>query len=142
MFQRKSSTTSSGTNGFLNVVFLLFIAAAADLVVGVSNDAANFLNSAIGSRVARRRTIMIVASTGLLLGAFASSGMMEVARKSIFNPDLFYFDEIMIVFIAVMLTKDRENLAPLGEPRRDLGFVEHGGQSRTGTWWAEAARDR
>jgi phosphate/sulfate permease len=89
---------------YLFLVILLFILAVSDLVVGVSNDAVNFLNSAIGSKVATRQTIMIVASLGILLGATFSGGMMEVARKGIFNPDYFYFDEIMIIFLAVMIT--------------------------------------
>ncbi len=89
---------------YLIIVVLLFILAASDLVVGVSNDAVNFLNSAIGSRVAPRRIIMIVASAGILVGATFSSGMMEVARKGIFNPQYFVFAEIMIIFLAVMLT--------------------------------------
>jgi phosphate/sulfate permease len=78
--------------------------AVADLVVGVSNDAVNFLNSAIGSKAVSFRTIIIVASLGVALGAMSSSGMMEVARKGIFNPGEFMFDEIMIIFTAVMLT--------------------------------------
>lgn len=89
---------------YLIIVVLLFILAISDLVVGVSNDAVNFLNSAIGSKVSSRRNIMIVASLGVLLGAIFSSGMMEVARKGIFNPEFFYFSEIMVIFIAVMLT--------------------------------------
>ncbi len=82
----------------------LGILAIADLVVGVSNDAVNFLNSAIGSKVVSFKTIMIVASVGIAFGALSSSGMMEVARKGIFVPSQFYFDEIMIIFIAVMVT--------------------------------------
>ena len=78
--------------------------AAADLVVGVSNDAVNFLNSALGSKAISFRTIMIVASLGIAFGAIFSSGMMEVARKGIFVPGEFYFDEIMIIFMAVMIT--------------------------------------
>jgi len=78
--------------------------AIADLVVGVSNDAVNFLNSAIGSKAVSFRTIIIVASLGVTLGALSSSGMMEVARKGIFNPGEFMFDEIMIIFTAVMIT--------------------------------------
>lgn len=89
---------------YLIIVFLLFILAITDLIVGVSNDAVNFLNSSIGSKVASRQVIMIVASLGILAGATFSSGMMEVARKGIFNPQYFYFSEIMIIFIAVMLT--------------------------------------
>ena len=72
--------------------------------VGVSNDAVNFLNSAIGSKAAPLRVILIVAAAGVLAGATFSNGMMEVARKGIFNPSSFYFTEIMIIFLAVMLT--------------------------------------
>ncbi len=78
--------------------------AIADLVVGVSNDAVNFLNSAIGSKAISFKTIMIVASLGVAVGAVFSSGMMEVARKGIFNPGEFMFNEIMIIFMAVMIT--------------------------------------
>ena len=78
--------------------------AVIDLVVGVSNDAVNFLNSAIGSKAVSLRTIMIVASFGIFFGAVFSSGMMEVARKGIFVPSEFYFNEIMIIFMAVMIT--------------------------------------
>ena len=91
-----------------NFYYFMIIALAAlaitDLVVGVSNDAVNFLNSAIGSKAISFRTIMIVASVGIALGAISSSGMMEVARKGIFNPGEFVFDEIMIIFMAVMIT--------------------------------------
>jgi phosphate/sulfate permease len=91
-----------------NIYFLMLIAlavlAVADLVVGVSNDAVNFLNSAIGSKAISFRTIMIVASFGIAAGALFSSGMMEVARKGIFNPGEFYFQEIMFIFMAVMIT--------------------------------------
>ncbi|MDU8886720.1 inorganic phosphate transporter [Yeosuana sp. MJ-SS3] len=91
-----------------NIYLLMIIALAglaiADLVVGVSNDAVNFLNSAIGSKVISFRTIMIVASLGIFIGAISSSGMMEVARKGIFNPGAFMFDEIMYIFMAVMIT--------------------------------------
>lgn len=89
---------------FLILVLILFTLAIADLVVGVSNDAVNFLNSAIGSKVASRHMIMIVASLGIFIGATFSSGMMEIARKGIFNPDHFLFADIMIIFLAVMLT--------------------------------------
>lgn len=89
---------------FFIVVVLLFFLAITDLVVGVSNDAVNFLNSAIGSKVANRRTIMIVASLGIFIGATFASGMMEVARKGIFNPQFFSFNEVMFIFLAVMLT--------------------------------------
>jgi phosphate/sulfate permease len=89
---------------YLFIVVILFALAISDLVVGVSNDAVNFLNSAIGSRVASRRTIMIVASIGIFMGASFSSGMMEVARKGIFNPEYYVFYDIMALFLAVMLT--------------------------------------
>jgi phosphate/sulfate permease len=85
-------------------VAILLLFAVLDLVVGVSNDAVNFLNSAIGARVASRRTIMLIAAAGIALGAMFSSGMMEVARKGIMNPGMFMFDEVMIIFVAVMLT--------------------------------------
>lgn len=91
-----------------NIYFLMIMAlvvlAIADLVVGVSNDAVNFLNSALGSKAVSFRTIMIVASLGIAFGAIFSSGMMEVARKGIFVPGEFYFNEIMIIFLAVMIT--------------------------------------
>jgi len=91
-------------NVYLFFVFVLFALAITDLIVGVSNDAVNFLNSAIGSKVAPRYIIMIVASLGIFIGATFSSGMMEVARKGIFHPQNYYFTEIMVVFMAVMIT--------------------------------------
>ena len=91
-------------NIYLLMLVALVVLAIADLVVGVSNDAVNFLNSAIGSKAISFKTIMIVASVGIFLGAVFSSGMMEVARKGIFMPGQFYFDEIMIIFMAVMIT--------------------------------------
>ncbi len=86
------------------MIIALAVLAVADLVVGVSNDAVNFLNSAIGSKAVSFKTIMIVASLGIAIGAIFSSGMMEVARKGIFNPGEFMFDEIMFIFMAVMIT--------------------------------------
>ena len=91
-------------NIYLLMIIALAVLAIADLVVGVSNDAVNFLNSAIGSKALSFRTIMIVASVGIALGAIFSSGMMEVARKGIFNPSEFMFNEIMFIFMAVMIT--------------------------------------
>ncbi|WP_299430625.1 inorganic phosphate transporter [uncultured Maribacter sp.] len=91
-------------NVYLIMIVALAFLAIADLVVGVSNDAVNFLNSAIGSKAISFRTIMIVASIGIACGAIFSSGMMEVARKDIFNPGEFYFNEIMFIFMAVMIT--------------------------------------
>jgi phosphate/sulfate permease len=85
-------------------VVILFALAISDLVVGVSNDAVNFLNSSIGSRVASRRVILVVASLGMLAGVTFSSGMMEVARKGIFHPQFFTMPELMVIFLAVMLT--------------------------------------
>ncbi len=81
----------------------LFALAITDLVVGVSNDAVNFLNSAIGSKAVPLRTILIVASLGVAVGAIFSSGLMEVAREGIFVPGKFYFEEIMIIFMSVMI---------------------------------------
>ena len=89
---------------FLLFVVLLFVLAALDLVVGVANDAVNFLNSAIGSKAASRRTIMIIATLGIFMGALFAGGMMEVARKGIFNPQFFSFTEVMFIFMAVMFT--------------------------------------
>lgn len=91
-------------NYYYMLIAALGFLAVLDLVVGVSNDAVNFLNSAIGSKAVSMRTILIVASVGIVLGAISSSGMMEVARSGIFVPGKFYFSEIMIVFMAVMLT--------------------------------------
>jgi len=88
---------------YLIVVIALVLLAIADLIVGVSNDAVNFLNSAIGSKVAGRRTILIIAAAGVLMGALSSSGMMEIARKGIFNPEVFAFSDVMVIFVAVMV---------------------------------------
>ena len=91
-------------NIYLFMLVALTILAVVDIVVGVSNDAINFLNSAIGSKAISMRTIMIVASLGIFMGAVFSSGMMEVARKGIFVPAMFNFNEIMIIFMTVMIT--------------------------------------
>ncbi|WP_430816081.1 inorganic phosphate transporter [Carboxylicivirga sp. RSCT41] len=91
-------------NIYFILVIVLFALAISDLIVGVSNDAVNFLNSAIGAKAAPYKYIMIVAALGILFGATFSSGMMEVARKGIFNPQYFIFSEIMIIFLAVMIT--------------------------------------
>lgn len=88
---------------YLVVLGFLAVLACFDLFVGVSNDAVNFLNSALGCRIARFRTTMWVASFGVLLGATFSSGMMEIARSGVFHPQMFTFNEIMIVFFAVMI---------------------------------------
>ena len=89
---------------YLLLVVVLFALAISDLVVGVSNDAVNFLNSAIGSKAAPKWVIFTVASVGILIGATFSSGMMEVARKGIFHPDMFVFSEIIVIFLTVMIT--------------------------------------
>tara|TARA_B110000238_G_scaffold19742_1_gene19345 strand:- start:27282 stop:29645 length:2364 start_codon:yes stop_codon:yes gene_type:complete len=89
---------------YLIMIIALGLLAIGDLVVGVSNDAVNFLNSALGSKAISVRNIMILASLGVAVGSVFSSGMMEVARKGIFNPDMFFFSEIMIIFMAVMIT--------------------------------------
>ncbi len=85
------------------LITIIIVLAIIDLIVGVSNDAVNFLNSAIGSKAFPVKTILIVASFGLALGAVFSSGLMEVARVGVFQPDLFSFHELMIVFISVMI---------------------------------------
>jgi len=89
---------------YILIVGVLFLLAISDLIVGVSNDAVNFLNSAIGSKAAPFKIILAIAAVGVLVGAVFSNGMMEVARKGIFNPQFFAFNEIMIIFLAVMLT--------------------------------------
>ena len=99
-----SSQVNTDMDIYLITIIALAILAIGDLVVGVSNDAVNFLNSALGSKALSVRNIMILASLGVAVGAVFSSGMMEVARKGIFNPDMFFFSEIMIIFMAVMIT--------------------------------------
>jgi len=89
---------------FIAIVVILIFLAVSDLIVGVSNDAVNFLNSAVGSKAAPFKIIMVIAALGIIIGATFSSGMMEVARKGIFHPDQFAFSEIMIIFLAVMMT--------------------------------------
>ncbi len=89
---------------YLILVLFLFVLAVFDLSVGVSNDAVNFLNSAIGSRAAPFKVIMLIAAAGILVGAALSNGMMDIARHGIYQPQHFYFDEIMCILVAVMLT--------------------------------------
>ena len=89
---------------YLFIVIFLFVLAIFDLSVGVSNDAVNFLNSALGSKAASFKTIMIIAAVGIFAGAILSNGMMEVARHGIYQPQYFYFSEIMCILLAVMLT--------------------------------------
>ena len=86
------------------ILAILFFTALLDLIVGVSNDAINFLSSAVGSKAASYKTLMVIAGFGIIIGTTFSQGMMEVARKGIFNPQMFTFHEIMIIFLAVMLT--------------------------------------
>ena len=93
-----------GIEIFVVAVGILIFCAVFDLMVGVSNDAANFLNSSLGSRVAPRHVIMIIASLGIIAGVTFSSGMMEVARKGIFHPQFFTMPELLTIFLAVMLT--------------------------------------
>ena len=93
-----------GPEIFVVAVGILIFCAVFDLMVGVSNDAANFLNSSLGSKVAPRHVIMIIASLGIIAGVTFSSGMMEVARKGIFHPQLFTMPELVTIFLAVMLT--------------------------------------
>ena len=88
---------------YLVVLGFLAVLACFDLFVGVSNDAVNFLNSALGCRISSFRTTMWVASLGVLLGATFSSGMMEIARSGVFHPQMFTFSEIMVIFFAVMI---------------------------------------
>ena len=89
---------------YLLIVILLFGLAIFDLMVGVSNDAVNFLNSAIGAKAASFKTILIIAAIGVLLWASLSNGMMEIARHGIYQPQYFYFSEIMCILLGVMLT--------------------------------------
>ncbi len=89
---------------FQIIIGLLVLLAIVDLIVGVSNDAVNFLNSAVGSKVASFRMILIIASAGVLIGTLSSNGMMQIARNGIFQPEFFTFDKVMIIFLAVMLT--------------------------------------
>jgi len=91
-------------NPYILMIIALTVLAIIDLVVGVSNDAINFLNSAFGSKAISIRNILIIASLGVAFGALTSSGMMEVARKGIFNPAMFNFQNIIYIFMAVMIT--------------------------------------
>ena len=84
------------------VVVILALLAVMGIVVGVANDAVNFLNSALGSKVAPRRVILWIAAAGILVGTLTSSGMMEVARSGMFNPGLFTFHEVMMLYLGVM----------------------------------------
>ena len=98
------TTFTDNMDIYLIMIIALAILAIGDLMVGVSNDAVNFLNSALGSKAISVKKIMILASLGVLVGSVFSSGMMEVARKGIFNPEMLFFSEIIIIFMAVMIT--------------------------------------
>lgn len=89
---------------YAGFVIFLFVLAISDLWVGVSNDAVNFLNSAIGSKAIKFRTAITVAAIGVFCGAVMSNGMMDIARHGIFRPEYFSFEELMFVFLAVMVT--------------------------------------
>ena len=89
---------------YLGIVIFLFMLAVFDLLVGVSNDAVNFMNSAVGAKVANFKTIVIVAAIGVFAGAVLSNGMMDIARHGIFQPVNFSFYEIMCILLAVMVT--------------------------------------
>ena len=89
---------------YLLIVAFMFMLAIIDLTVGVSNDAVNFLSSAVGSKAAKLRTVLLVASIGVFVGAAFSSGMMDIARHGIFQPQYFYFSEVMCIFLAVVIS--------------------------------------
>lgn len=89
---------------YVGIIFFLFVLATFDLLVGVSNDAVNFLNSSLGCKSAKFKTILIVAAIGVFIGASFSNGMMDIARHGIMHPDLFSFFEVICVFLAVMVT--------------------------------------
>ena len=90
-------------NLYIIIVVILLALAVSDLLVGVANDAVNFLNSAVGSKAAPRWVILGIASLGILIGSIFSSGMMEVAKSGVFHPNMFHFHDIMILFLAVMI---------------------------------------
>ena len=89
---------------YLCIIIFLFVLAMFDLIVGVSNDAVNFLNSAVGAKAASFKTILFIAGIGIFIGASLSNGMMDIARHGIYQPEYFYFSEIMCILLAVMLT--------------------------------------
>ena len=89
---------------YLCIVLFLAVLAVFDLLVGVANDAVNFLNSSVGSKAASFKTMLVLASIGVFIGASLSNGMMDIARHGIYQPQFFYFDELMCILLAVMLT--------------------------------------
>ena len=88
----------------LFIVITLAVLAVMGIIVGVSNDAVNFLNSAFGSKVAKKNVILSVAAVGVMVGVMTSSGMMDVARSGVFYPAMFSYQEIMILFLGMMLS--------------------------------------
>ena len=89
---------------YIGIIVFLFVLAISDLIVGVSNDAVNFLNSAVGAKTAKFKTIMIIAAVGVFAGAIMSNGMMDIARHGIYQPQYFTFAELMCIMLAVMVT--------------------------------------
>lgn len=89
---------------YIGIIVFLFFLAVSDLIVGVSNDAVNFLNSAVGAKTAKFKTIMIIAAVGVFAGAIMSNGMMDIARHGIYQPQYFTFAELMCIMLAVMVT--------------------------------------
>ena len=110
---------------YLCIVIFLLCLAVFDLFVGVSNDAVNFLQSAIGAKVAKFRTVLIIASCGVVLGAIMSSGMMDIARHGIMSPDHFTFEEVMTLFLAVMVTWQLFARAGHHQPQREHSLRGH-----------------
>ena len=88
----------------LFIVITLALLAVIGIVVGVSNDAVNFLNAAFGSKVASKRVILTTAGIGVIVGVMTSSGMMDVARSGVFHPEMFSYNEIMVLFLGIMLS--------------------------------------
>ena len=121
------------------IVGILGILAISGLFVGVTNDAVNFLNSAIGSKAASMKIILTVASVGIIIGVVTSSGMMEVARSGVFYPGQFSFQEIMMLFLGMMLGNilllDIYNTRPCGPAGRiSLGASPVRSRWRTAMW--------
>ena len=101
--RRRAFKNQTMEHYYIALLVFLGLIAVFDIFVGVSNDAVNFLNSALGCRIASFKTTMFVASIGVMLGATFSSGMMEIARSGVFHPQMFNFSEIMVIFFAVMV---------------------------------------
>lgn len=89
---------------YLGILIFLIVLAVFDLSVGVANDAVNFLSPAIGAKVAKFRTVLLVAAVGIFVGASTSSGMMDIARHGIMNPAYYTLDDVMCLFLAVAAT--------------------------------------